>query len=250
MAAERNARTRELMLALALALAAAPGPALAGGGAAIPAPFGGQGKFAAPAGPMILTREVRRSLADGQVFVSRRRYAVRFVPAGVGYQVEGTLVDSTVEGPPGIMKLAELERTREGGPFPILLDSSGRIVAQQDAESPSQAERTLAAARRALGDAGLSADERDAGLAAVAAIQARAAAGRAIWPADLFHPAPGSHSEERALQTELGSGQVRISTSADTNPDGVLSRFTRQVTTDLGGSSRANTESWTLAPAP
>lgn len=40
--------------------------------------------FVAPESPVVLTRELRRSLVDGKEVVSRRRYELRFVREGNG----------------------------------------------------------------------------------------------------------------------------------------------------------------------
>jgi len=55
--------------------------------------------FHAPAGEQVLTRTLRRQLADGGSIVTMRRYAIRFVPAGDGYRVEGRQLDARVEAP-------------------------------------------------------------------------------------------------------------------------------------------------------
>ena len=58
-----------------------------------PGPQAGAGMFNPPPSPMLLTRELRRSLSDGKEVISRRSYAVRFTPeAGGGYRVDGRLV--------------------------------------------------------------------------------------------------------------------------------------------------------------
>lgn len=241
--------TRKLDLLLAAALAVPAAPALAADREEGREPGVSQG-FLPPAQPMILTREVRRSLVDGKQFVSRRSYAIRFVPAMNGYVVEGTLIASEVDAPPALMQLAELERTREGGPFPLLLDSAGLITGQRGGESPGQVQRTMTAATSALAASSLSAAEQAAALRMVAQLQSRSSAAGVTWPANLFRPPVGTHSEARTLPTDAGGGRVVITTESAADHGGLLRRFERHIDTEVAGSHRRNIESWTLSPAP
>ncbi len=85
--------------------------------------------FAPPSDPIMLTRTVWRSLYDGKEIVSRRRYAIQFVPHGDGFAVTGTLVESTIDAPPALAALAEMERRRADATlFPMRLDANGQMV--------------------------------------------------------------------------------------------------------------------------
>ena len=92
-------------------------------------PEPGAGMFNPPPGPMILTRELRRSLSDGKAIITRRSYEIRFAPERGGFRVDGRLVDVDVDVPPRLAPLALLERLRgDDGLFPIHLTTRGLIA--------------------------------------------------------------------------------------------------------------------------
>lgn len=209
--------------------------------------------FHPPEAPVLLTRELRKTLPDGKEIVSRRRYAVRFVPQGAGYRVDGELVGAEVEAPPELARLAEVERTRsDAGLFPLTLDRSGMIVAQQGDHDPAAEARTLAEAKVFLaGQADLSDADRAAALAMVVKLQAQARAVGGNWPADLFRPAEGERQESRELPLPDGSaGKVTVTIAARDTSDGLLAQLRRSVVTELAGTSRLSTETWILAAIP
>ena len=85
-------------------------------------------QFAPPTTPMVLSRTVIRELSGGLQIVVKRSFRVQFVQSAGGFMLTGTPLDVSVEVPPALAKLGELERRRsEAGPFPILLDSRGMI---------------------------------------------------------------------------------------------------------------------------
>ena len=102
-------------------------------------------RFAPPSTPMLYTRRLERSLVGGASLTVTRRFAVRFVLEADGFRVDGEQVDVTVEAPPQLATLAELERERvETGLFPLRLDPAGTIVGQ----SPTGVSAQLDAAVR------------------------------------------------------------------------------------------------------
>ena len=91
--------------------------------------------FAPPSGrPLILARKVVRQLPGGAAIVATRRYRVKFRPVADGWEVDGVLIASEIDVPPALAAIAALERARpDDGMFPILLDRTGRIVAEPTA---------------------------------------------------------------------------------------------------------------------
>ena len=242
-------------LLLGAALAALATPALAADAAppAGTAPHeAADAAFSAPTGPLVLTRELRKTVAGNHEFVSRRRYAVRFAPEGAGWRVEGTLVSSEVEAPARMdPRLVELERARgDEGLFPLKLDRSGMIVAQSGGEDPRNDARTLAAATAVLGKAGLSPEDRAAALRLAAGLQAQARAAGGNWPVDLFRPRTGERSEVRRFPLgDHGEGRVTITVAAAGDARGVMERLQRRIVTETAGTSRLSVETWTMTRA-
>lgn len=261
--------TRKLELLLGAALAAiAPATAAYAsgphnGGTAIrslPRNQDGTG-FRPPENAVLLTRELRKTLSDGHQFISRRHYALRFLPRADGYLVEGDLIRSEVESPPELAPLAEMERTRrDTGLFPLRLDRNGMILAETGPESspeasPLDSAPVISAAAAYLKQGAVTQTDRAAALTMVSHLQAQARTSGTNWPIDVFHPAPGERTEIRELEmpgtTGPGglTGKVTITLNASKAPSGLLERFQRQVVTELAGTRRLSVETWTLASA-
>jgi len=240
-------RKIDLLLGAALLAGAAVPPAHAAGERPGPAAVAA---FAPPEGAL-LTRELRKDFARGGELVSRRTYAIRFVPEGAGWRVEGNLVDNAVEAPPGVApELIALERNRaDSGLFPLHLDAQGLIVRQAGGSDPANEAATITAAQGFLAGK-LPETDRAAAVAMAVALQARARSAGGTWPADLFRPRPGARREVRRLPVGNGSaGTVTITVSAADRADGLLERLERRVVTETAGSRRTSTETWTLALA-
>ncbi|MFC3175062.1 hypothetical protein ACFOD9_12455 [Novosphingobium bradum] len=240
---------RRLDRALGMALAALAVPA---GLAAAPAAQAQAAPFRAPAGPLVLTRELRRTLADGQQLVVRRRYHIQISASAAGFTVTGDLAGVEVEAPAAMADLAEVERQRpDTGLFPLELDRSGLIVAR-----PAPTETVeLGGARKAmtayLARTDLTPAERTAALGMAARLQAQGQAQGNAWPADLFRPMPGERREQREMTLPDGrSGQVTVTVAASDGPGGVLEHMERRVITELDGTERLSLERWSLAAAP
>lgn len=207
--------------------------------------------FSPPATPMILTRTLRRPLPDGKAVVSQRSYEVRFVPVPNGFRVDGQLIGAAVDAPPALAALAALEQARPDiGLLPILLDVHGRIVSA-DAPAPSEETRRAADMTSArIAGARLPTDEAAGAQAFVDRL--RASPGRTPWPEDLFHPTAGERTDIRPLPGADASGvhaSATIRTEARSSAlGGLLDRFVRTVTTQLGEDRRVTEETWTLQP--
>lgn len=209
------------------------------------------GVFAPPASPMLLTRTLRHVMHDGTAVVTRRSYRVRFVAAGAGFRLEGTLSDVAVEAPPGLEALANLERLRpDPGIFPIALDASGLIVPAPDPAPTVQQHQAIGTASAEIDRLGLTPAETAQAQGFVGRFQARPF--RTGWPLDLFRPGPGTRRDERTI-TVSGGPPGRVTTDIGASVDaasGLLRSFERKVTTDLEGDRRVVIEEWTLTPAP
>ncbi len=86
-------------------------------------------KFIVPGQPLLLTRVLRRGLADGNEVVSTRDYRIRIVRDGNGWRVDGELIEARVTAPPRLAALAQAEQARpDSNMFPILLDAGGEVI--------------------------------------------------------------------------------------------------------------------------
>lgn len=206
------------------------------------------GQFIAPSGELVLSRSLIRELSDGKQIVVSRRYQIRFVPIATGYRVEGSLLSVSVEAPPILSSLADLERRRvDSGLFPVELGSDGLMRSQ----APSTADPGFRTELQA--QAGALLYPRTDGAAA------RAETGRVIgklvqgagtspWPADLFNAKPGERRIERQISLADGrAGEVEVVLRVDALlPCGLPQRFERTVITRLPGSRSVSHEIFTF----
>ena len=207
--------------------------------------------FSPPHSPLMLTRTLHRPLPDGKAIITRRSYSVRIVPDGAGYRVEGELVQATVEAPPSLGALAEIERRRpDTGMFPILLDAQGQIRGGGNVMSEGSLGRAAVIAAEAIGGSGLLAIDMLQAQAFVKHLSSRSP--RSQWPADVFNPAPGKRDEARVIALPGGEeGHVTIEiASQSANRAGQVALLERVVTTDLAGDIRVTREQWQLSKPP
>ena len=232
-----------------LAGAAALLPVLSGGSAGLAATTAAQTRFAPPAEQLVLTRTVIRQLSGGQQIVVKRRFVIQFVPDGSGYVLNGSQLDVTVEVPPMLSSLAEIERQRvETGLFPAWLDASG-LITPKPVPAPGD-ERAASAMRGAaqsiLAASDLPAERKQEGALYLGELSAQPAG--SPWPADLFRAAPGERHQHRVVTLPGGEqGQVDVVVRVTgLLPCGLPTTFERQITTVLGGTSRVSHEVWTI----
>lgn len=205
--------------------------------------------FEPPEGPFVLTRVLERSLPDGKAVVARRSYSVRFVRDGKGYRLDGSLLSVSVEVPEVLEALAELERRRtDTGLFPMRIDAAGTLL---PAESHAARDPVVATAAQhvslAISGAGLSPSEIRQAHAFVDRVRSQPM--HSEWPADLFMPRTGRRQQLVPVPLPDGkSGEVSVVLEARAGSGGLLSWFRRTVTTELAGTTRRSTETWTLAP--
>jgi len=199
----------------------------------------------------VLTRTVWRSLADGKQIVVRRSYTVRFTRQDNGFRLDGEPLDASVEAPPLLASLAEIERKRvDTGPFPLQLDSSG-VIRFDGGTKPAAADSRSAALERGhamIASSSLAPAQRQEGSAMLDRIAAQGAV--SAWPADLFNPASAASEERRRIVLPDGSeGEVQVTVKVlDGRNQGLPQAVERTVTTVLAGTTRTSREQWTLAP--
>lgn len=234
---------------------------LAGVAALVPAAIGiaqaaasvqpGAATFSPPAAPMIMTRTLVRTMADGKQVIVTRRFAIRFTPEGDGYRLDGEQVGAEVSAPPSLASLAEIERKRvERGLFPARLDANGMIRQIGSAQDPAVTHAAIALGNRIISAAAIPPDakrDRSAVLGQVANSGATTA-----WPVFLFNPGPRDRVERRKLTLASGTeGEVEVRVSVQ----GLMScglplAIERTVTTRLAGTNRVSREVWTFAFDP
>lgn len=208
-------------------------------------------RFTPPSAPLVLTRTLYRDLADGKQVVVTRRYAIRFSPDGDGFRVDGTLIDATVDAPPFLARLAEIERTRpDSGVFPAFLDNRGMIRSGTSTklDGPTR-QQALASAREVIAAAPAPVEaRRETGALLGQVANGGSGAG---WPVFLFNPGPAERVERRNLALpDGGQGEVEVRIRAQgLQPGGLPQRLERVVVTRLAGTERISREVWTIAPA-
>jgi hypothetical protein len=204
-------------------------------------------QFAPPSDPIILTRTVWRSLYDDKEIVSRRRYAIRFVPRGDGFAVLGELIESTVDAPPALFALAEMERGRaDSSLFPMQLDSNGRMVAELqslDLGTHGQGARMAQQMVRASQLTNPDKDQAESLIDQIAGI-----GGGADWPMDLFNPERQKRQEIRRMALPGGGeGEINVLLTVQGPLQGGLPRTVeRTVVTELAGTRKTTREQWIL----
>ncbi len=234
---------------------------LAGVAALIPAAIGitqaaasvrpGAATFSPPAAPMIMTRTLVRTMADGKQVIVTRRFAIRFTPEGDGYRLDGEQIGAEVAAPPSLASLAEIERKRvERGLFPARLDANGMMRQIGSAQDPAANRAAIAQGNLIISAAAIPLDakrDRSVVLGEVASSGAATA-----WPVFLFNPGPRDRVERRKLTLASGAeGEVEVRVSVQ----GLMScglplAIERTVTTRLAGTTRVSREVWTFAVDP
>lgn len=233
--------------ALFLAGVAAILPSVVAGSAIGPNLSAPAAHFAPPSDPIMLTRTVWRSLYDGKEIVSRRRYAIRFVPRGDGFAVFGELIESTVEAPPGLAALAEMERRRvEASLFPLQLNASGRIVPAPQSLDRGAHRQGARMAQQMVRASQLTNPDKDQAESLID--QLAGIGGGADWPMDLFNPERQKRQEMRRMALPGGGeGEINVSLTVQGLLQGGLPQTVeRTVVTELAGTRKITREQWML----
>jgi hypothetical protein len=207
------------------------------------------GSFAVPDRPMVLTRTLRRPLPDGKEIITLRSYLLHFTPIDDGVRIDGELLAVTVDAPPVLQAMAELERARpDPGMFPMWLDRDGMLRAGNPA--PTGPARNAAVDQVVSRIGALPLPAPDAAQAQAFARQFRGGGGGTPWPRDLFRPVPGERLEDRTVPLPDGqNGSVSVATQTAVTAKGLLASYTRRITTDMAGDRRISIEEWALIGA-
>lgn len=208
-------------------------------------------RFAPPATPMLYSRRLERGLPGGARLVVGREFAVRFVPEGTGFRVDGEQVGVAVEAPEQLAELARLERERkETGLFPLTLDAGGGIRGGSALLDTAKLDEAVRAVVTRIDAGEHTPAERAALREFVDAVHRSAGALLTELPHDLFAPERSPREETRAIALPGGDqGKVRVSFTAERDPaTGLMRAARREVVTDVAGDLRRSVESWTLRP--
>lgn len=207
-------------------------------------------QFVPPAEDVVMVRSLVRELSDGNQVVVSRKYRLRFAPLAEGYEVDGVLLGVTVDAPPLLAGLADLERNRvDVGLFPIALGNDG-LLSGQTPPAPAQSSEVRRQAGALLG-ARIARTEAVGGPGIGNRLLDRLAQNGATspWPADLFRSRPGERRFGREISLADGrTGAVEVVLRVDTLlPCGLPRRFERTVITQLPGSRTISHEIFTFA---
>lgn len=184
--------------------------------------------------------------------VVEREWRVEFKRQGQGISVVGDQIGVIVETPPGLETLAAIEKSRSTQTmWPILLSSSGQMVASGEYAAEADIDRAMHAAREIIEkepDGAQSEFERLQHLR-----QFEQAGSRLLdhMPGDLFFPSGKPQHDVRRM--DLGGGfigEYELIYTSRINPGASwLERAERQVITRIADSEKRMREEWTLRPA-
>lgn len=211
-----------------------------------------KGTFRAPTKPMKLSRQIHRSLADGNELVVTRHYRITFKPDAKGFLVEGQWLATDVDAPPRLAGLAALERSRAATTtFPIHLDKVGTIIPNDDNDSPQFSENEANAARQLVDGAALKPNAQQQATKFIEQLTRQMGIAITQWPSSLFRPSDINSEFQRELpQGQDDRGRAIISLSAQSSePCGVMQQMERKVKTMIDGQIRETREIWTMEPA-
>jgi hypothetical protein len=205
-----------------------------------------------PAGPMRLTRELVRELDDSIRITVRRGWVVGFAHQARGIVVLGTQVSASVDAPPNLAQLAQIEEQRDTqGMFPIMLTETGLVLASSNAAATAQdIAAALRAAEKLIAARADSGTERDHLQRYLAEIHHTGSGQFETLPPDLFFPAdtPQRRVETVILPGGL-TGEFALSWKARAAPGtGWLMDCERQIVTRIDTLERRSREVWTMAP--
>ena len=210
------------------------------------------GDLSLPDGPMILHRTLRRGLRDGIDIVVQRVWTVSFFEQPGGVRITGNQLSATVDAPPEIAAIAEIERERDtSSMFPIELDGNGRIIGIGYGEPQSAVTQAVRAAEKLIAGATHAGSEREQALRQLSQIRSAGGSMLGRLPPDLFFPVPTDFREVQPVALPDGSqGEFELHyRAAAVAAGGWLEALDRTVITRLAGSERQSAESWTMRQA-
>lgn len=208
-----------------------------------------------PETAMRLSRVLERGLGDATVITVRRSWDVQFERQGRGIIVTGRQVAASVDAPPHLARLAQLEQQRDASAmFPIMLSDDGAIISpglEPGTELPDTdaVAEALRAAEALIARQPVPADERDRFRFYLAQVHQSGTSLLDTLPDDLFFPVslPAVRSEEVALPDGL-TGRFTLRYRSEPQADAPwLARAERKIDTEVAGLIRSASESWMLA---
>lgn len=206
-------------------------------------------RFFPPPAPMLYSRRLERTMADGAVFTVSRSFTVRFVSTDAGYRVEGEQAEVTVEAPAKLEKFAALERERrELGLFPLTLDRQGHIYGARASIDTAELDAAVREALSRFERSSPHGAERAELDRFVTALHQSAAKLVTELPQDLFAPSAPVWSTTRDVALpdgETGVVTVRFTASADPLT-GLMQHARREVMTAMAEDRRRTVETWRL----
>lgn len=208
-------------------------------------------KVVCPTNPMLLRRELSRGLRDGKAIVVTREWRVEFNENGRGISVSGLQTSVSVEAPPALAKISEIERARSTQDmFPILLSQDGMILAAGEATSRASVEEAISAAADLMAEKGLSVQTVSEQRQFLVQLQQTGSSLLEQMPGDLFYPITAPLREIREIALPSGvAGEFEVLWSASAQAEtGLLDRARREVITRINENERRSTETWTLRP--
>lgn len=200
---------------------------------------------------MFLSRQIRRELRDGKEIVVTRRYRVSFDATANGFVIHGDLLGTDVDVPEPLAGLAAIERQRpDTTTFPMKLDVTGLIIAEQTAAPSALPPSARSLAGRLIAGAGLMALEQGQAEEFVDRLFSMQGPVVSQWPEALFRPSGGAQVARDTLRLPGGrEGKVTISlTPQSSRPCALMQRMDRTIETRVDGVSRRTQEIWTLTP--
>ncbi len=207
-------------------------------------------RFDPPRGEITLVRTLWRELRDGKQLMIRRSYLIRFLREGQGWRVEGRQVAVSVDAPPPLAPLAEIERNRQDtGLFPLRLDVEGHIQDQPGKSDGKTDGAMVGEANHMITRSMLTSPQKAEAQATLGALAQANAAGSG-WPADLFNPAAAEQKQTQRVPLADGSeGQTELTLRAEGFQTGhIPQKVERIVVTRIGDSARTGREEWLFQP--
>ena len=235
-------RRRALLFAMS-AIAAGAGSQLS--------PARATSKVTSPTSPMLLTRKLSRGLSDGEAVIVTRQWRLQFSQESRGVSISGEQTDVSVDAPPPLARIAQIEEQRSTADmFPILLSSEGVIMAAGENTSQASIDAALKAAEEVMMARGLAQASAAQQRQVMAQLQAAGSSFLDEMPGDLFYPSTTPVREVRRMPLGDGAfGEFEVSWEASAGADtGLLESATREVITRIGASERRSSENWRLEP--
>lgn len=213
-------------------------------------PISAANRIVLPQGVMRLTRRIERDLGDGAKIVVERCWDLQFAGQGMGAIISGKQSMVSVDAPPALAGLADIERSRStDAMFPILLSQSGAIVAAGVSILEQDVAEALREAERMIGQSGVAGEARGEMMGSLALLHRNA--GRILdrLPPDLFFPiSPPLRTVQPVALANGLQGEFEVAYEAERSAgSGWLARAQRSVVTRIGSSERRSLELWSMA---